>query len=1845
MALEKSILHSLLDAEPAAFHHTDPSARTFAVNLGFECRTTVTRQDIAGEDDAAAVKRDELKKDEAAAKALFTTFADSAGAVRFHLFSAEIDPIDPSICVLTEHKGAIAGQISDEWDAAAASHVPTWLQKAAPQPGNGHYWTVPAVAAAAAGADVATIDASRVPATYRLRAAHAWNAPVAHRLSLTHILRPDLVGTGHFVILPFFAEPTILPNSGRGQGDRWDFAYDPGGGLGEIACRTQIVDNSVAPTEAGDIGFVTPKGYLTVDPDAGNLWRVTTWFEARAASLMAPVQALSVPGSDGGADKNFDALFHWRYEHAGASPRLNAPAPAWLAATSLCASLDNIVLGIKKPVSGAASAGDILGSLAVDLSDIFESEIADRFGLADGSYNIRTLVGVLRAVFEDSNPLLQSSSDLSDPVERLRLSGQLRHVYGIAAANAERSLNHQLLDTLLSAFSETGSVPVEMAFLDAVRGQAQTLLKRALMEAEQTLQDEAGAEAVILRILETPEHLLRRPLSALFAEAYLVAIKREGDTALLAAVGTAFALAWQDYRDRLDGAFNGAEAMRRASGGEFSKALLDLAGREAALPAMPPEERSSQRLIRLVKQADYHATRLLGPTTAPAPENGLAILANAVVRPLFPADLPKRTKAVTPEDLRPFFQAAYTAALSPIEAVTDPAARFIPDSSPAPLPVQIAGNIDGTMLDAFAESYNGIAVAIRRLDRGDGTDPWAHANLAELVWPARSRTPVAKNVAPEAVVPAAIHPMLPAVSDGRGPMFIAYDGLPFAAATFRETAAAAVPEDDPTQFPFYTHHAPDLTASDFAKIPKLAYGRRFETLSFATTNAGTLPLSLQADLPWMPKADFTAPEKTAVTDPDLVSVVDYQRRTAIGQMAVKEMAKVNTTLRIGAPVAGVVPLAEDYPRTVIAAFANTPGIRDIFRDRSGGGTLAIPTDLAEPLEWRIASPIFSDQPASLAILLFNSAPMGPDDMGLVEVRVPIATVLDPSVDIRIGIRPLETGAGPVKRMLYLKYGDALQGEAMVPDVGDIEGWIRIVLTSASSAALSFAAADNLKPYEAAAPLLILAPVGDAWSDRMQGAVTVDIDTPRVGYLDFQRWFANEHSRAETFDIQAGPANQQAAANLETALLTAYVLRDTDEDLARCLDRLPDPAVCAIRIELAVEDQLVDLTSPACIFRDVSLKGKLLDVAKGLVLPAGQLWTPDLLKSRLFARLEAAFRFSLSIQPGALALSQGGTITAAVPAGLVGRLSLDALVPARYFDSFQEPGGFRHPPVLHAGLKQHAARIVAAGLVPEACFSYPSSIIRVETMLDGMHELAGPDDKTQFLKPAIRLAADMIAVRPVERARRYDLETRAGLPAGKDNLPRTRQWRLLSEIDITSQRWRPSGRPIYNHVDPAAFFDASLLSDTFDRRAPHAALPLGLAKKQGDLARFEQEAFFDRPNIDSQTVTQRLLPLPSRTLLEQHIWEAPSATYFRHRFTLRSRYAGALKKSRSRTVSSWVTDRIQRSTPAAAWTLRVAMLADLSRVLLTRPQQRALIPLTVAPRTDGLETETPPVLSILQEPPFARGGLADRIAAEIKTGFGYGFEAPHPGNTSPPLEVLDARKEIGPDPRLSYLPLNEKAALGIALHVEGPMGLTFDQPNAPAPAFPNSLLSLAPVQTNGAALSTEEHFLGVSMRRYIDPNWAMRAALPDMDALDAERCWWIDHETLREGQVLGYRIDGRQEVLLTLSIEGDGFTIWTRKAAVDGGIAGSLKQDIAVCHWSAAIGSRLAILHQPVAPGRYATSIFVQPQMAADASRGRGNGPLLLCNFEWSPPKQPVSDGDTGSNRRRQTLTLQATSFA
>ncbi|MEQ1954885.1 hypothetical protein [Mesorhizobium sp. CN2-181] len=1436
------------------------------------------------------------------------------------------------------------------------------------------------------------------------------------------------------------------------------------------------------------------------------------------------------------------------------------------------------------------------------------------------------ICAAIRTILRKHCPLIAGAPDAG------ALASVLQSIFDlpdVPAKPATVNTDRQFLSAMLAAyttFMTASGQPKEDArkISDEALGHINTMsadgfqtMARLVAELEQSLLDEKGAERAIVAILLSTEHG-GKTLAGLIVDNLAGTPTAEERTSAVTAIGDA----WTAYRGLLDGPFNGAEAVRQASSDTAVKALLTYSIQRASKPS---GQSPSGYLAGIAKRGAYYERRFLNDETTAQCFDPMLL---AFVRP--PIELLADPDGVV-DFLRQQLQDAYKAALAPIDLLFDPKARFVPDGAPQALPIQIAGHVDGSHIDAFAAAFNGIGLAIRRLD---GTqDRWAHANLTDLTWQWPSEDDA--HPGPEVAFKNAIHPMLPAVSDGRGPMFIDYDGVPFAASVDSSSAVENGNETADPRKPFYCHdpHFFEKKDDPFAKLPRLAYGRTFESFAFITSNAGAMPLQLQfaADSPWLPRPDFD----NLPLDKKFVGRSDYQRRTAIAQVAVEETAPTAKTPQPD----GVAPLSEDYPRIVVVAEKSTPGRRDIFRSGDGIGTMELPAD-GQKAAWPLANACLGGKPSTLTLTYFDRPALGPEDTGTASVQIDLTGIAGGGeIGIEIALARRQDG----RCDLVVSVDDKEIDRKDFP-ISDGLGWLRLTLETKDNAAASLAFADpaGQKPDNVSAPLFLLAPESIGWRS-CPVTRNFSIATPRVGYPNFMRWLSNADLSKRALPGRDLEDETDKAFKFLTALRLAYDLRHLDEKLAAALANLPDLAVVAIRFELATTDALTpDVPSARTTY--VRLDQGLEDPTKTALndFLDTWAWTPPadgtppseivkLLMKNVLQPLDGRFRRTLNVSAGQplsiAATPNGSTVTATIPGGMSARLMLDAEVLA---EDFLPQGG--HPSVFHPGLKQYAARVVE--LDGKAPLAFPAAALRFEVMWDGIGK---PETWAQTWLP---LAAAAIAARPLQRARRYDLVAAESTSWSKDE---RRRWRLIGEIDTVTQRWRPTGRPIYHHIAPATY--------AADKSAPGSAAAMQLQLDKLDrLAQFESDAFFDRPDIDANAVSQRLLPLPSATVLQEHPWEAPSATYFRHRFTLRSRYAGALTDAVKRQTDAWPPKTPAEPNTvhnrASHWTMRVAVLAELSRALLPTPQLRALIPLTTSVSGDETANPAPPVAAILQEPPFARGGLADRISAEIKTGFGYGF-LPDAERAEPDkrvaaanhVEILDSRKEAGPTPYLDYRAIKPEISRGMALVAEGPMGLTFDNADSAAPALPNAMINLRPVSLAGKEPPLEELFLGVSMRRYFDPYWIVGGRDADVRAgwIDAEACWWIDLGSPTRWThdiVINMRVGGNvpQNLLMftpTADSEPQNVEAFAAKvspAAVDG--VGGTNTWIELLRAIKAEVGRVSVLHQPVAPGRYCATVFAERQ--ADTATGRDNAPLALASVEWSPPA--LAQGETSPDR-------------
>ncbi|MER9410648.1 hypothetical protein [Mesorhizobium sp. M0589] len=1780
----RPIIHCLVEREPRSFHAGDVDGKTltFSVNLSLEVQA-----------------HGELVDDEKEAEDLFQSFFSQLPSVRF--WSWHYNPLTGL------NNPELLDQVSDAPVDPNAFHG--WLVERKAFAEGDRFWTT-----AEDNDPDAAVDASRTTAFFNSHAVSSWNAPIGHRIGVTHLVRFPTGKDGNLIVLPYFADPTEPPQFDRLVGAQADFYYRPDAQFPSFA-RTTIFEpwktrdpldpNGPTPIVDPDIDL---NGFLRLDTDADALSRYLANFEAKAASLLAATTGLISP------DSNLDALearIGIRNTGTNTVPIYDWGGAVWYTMARLVGALDPWIISLMQPGKVPNDVGgDVLAPLAVTILDALDGMRTPNTPIPD--YEPRHIHAAIRAVLAARSALVRGRL-VNDPEA---LSHALRHVFGISPALTNADANKTavadqpagaLVSLLLDAYHSNPGTGVadsrSYAFLGALKQPAAEILSVALTDLEQQLHDEAGAERALVRIFEACEFASSAPpdspgtFASELAEA-LAALSTGGVAAPVLA--PAITEGWRAYRDLLDGPYNGAEAVRRAAAAAATRELLAVASKPLKVGD----------LEKLVGEADYHRRRFEG-------EDGSRYLDFIAKCLVVPAGRP------APPDFTSELEATYGFAAASIDLSAN--GRFIPDTFPRPLPIQTASGIDADGLDQFAHTFNGICVAIRRLDADEAS--WAYANLADLIW---------RPTANARLIPGALHPVLPAVTDGRGTMFLSYEGVPFADQPDPGALGEGMQHD--VAVPFYAVSLHDFDhGGAFELLPTLAYGRNFQSFSFAVTNAGTAPLGLQLDpkTPWMPREDIAPLADGTGTDqngkpwePPTILEYECSRRTAIAQTAIQEVRSPQSPARFGQAITAVYPLCKDYPRIGLVASTRGNGAIDLFRDSDGVGRMEFPKDATTGPRWVLDGLIASGKTGTLHLRIFDRPADGPDDTGNTEFKLPEISQAYSCLELSLADEPVPVGAAigtePVRHLRLVVDGVEF-GSKIIP-FGERWCWLRLVLENGPSDAVStsFVDPDGHRPAGKATPLLLLAPdTTDIWTPGLSNQVEERVQTPRVGFADFARWMAN----IDLAKVAGAGVTDESFGDFLFLLTLANRLRHLEPKLGPYLDTLPDPAVQKIVLELQATDSLTKMQgTPATLTHDVPSVGTWL--AKWLVKNAlpSKLATPEVLIEQLLKPLSDDFSYSIAFGPGrdlSLEESQPGAYVASVPAGHVARYGMFALVAEGHF----KPQG-KHPAVIHEGLQQYAVRRMGGYM------GFDAGARQIEAMYDGVTELTHDDNQI-----AIDLASTMIAARPVPDTRRYDLVSAETI------VPELRDyWRLIAEVDVTTQRWRPSGRPIYHHIAPRQHAAKRY------RESPHPALPLlPIADTDQtsfvEIERFEREAFFDRPDSDAHTITQRLEPLPTSTVLQEFPWDPVGATYCRHRLTLRTRYAGALRDNL--VATAWRNEAKDLPTRSHVWPMRVAMLADKSRLTLTRPQLRGLIPLTVAPSGDERGQIAPPIAAVLQEPPFSRGGLADRVASEIHTGFGYGFDQDqhqddHGFKT---VKIQDSRKEIGPNPQLDYRPLDADSARSLGLRGEGPLGLTFDSIDSSAPALPNSMMMLRPFSFDGDEPPLQEALLGVAMRRYIDPEWlagvpefsdssARARSLPDIT-----RCWWIEFDDL--GGKLSYSKggDGRLTDILQIVPAGELLSVKVWKGPIDSGV-GAGDDPVEIGRFHVSKGSKPTILHQQITAGNFLVSLLVQPE-SSRTDGGETNVPVTLCSFEWSLPRETNHAPSDVADRAPVQLELEA----
>ncbi|QSX74000.1 hypothetical protein HIV01_012310 [Lysobacter arenosi] len=1629
-------------------------------------------------------------------------------------------------------------------DAGLADQLLGWLPSQQPA-GAAMFYRTPALT------EPIEVTASTVDARAVLLGIASATAPVPHRLRLAVVLRvprTELAPTpdASVVVLPHVTGdlPDTLPGAGAVLGGT--IVLEAAG----VRCQSSVTFPVAALSTKVDLA----QGFVEADGFSQEAHLTVERLERRIGSLLSghlathEIQWPDLPGGDAGIPPELGP--------SSAEERSHVRRLSWRAVTALASVLDTVMIALAMP---GATQRD--GALLAPFLDGLAARVVDEHNRGVERGRLR---GALRAGMTQW-PVIKSPG--ATPDERRKLIEAICAVCKIAPPPLQDKADTSWLSWLLLGYiAEDGETWHDIAQrgralgigdgadrptdLRALWARQSRELERELALLRDSSTGEAGLEAIVVQLLRDPglqqtfwtQLGLTPPADNPYVQA-LDAYERQfvtgadGATAARQAVGSLVA----DFL--VPGTFTGppsAELQRNFEDVAFWARRFQIIDRPTS-PARP----DSAPLFAALSWPFADPARFFAEITAPN-------------------SLPLDWQVPSPAegDAR---QAIETAARDMTESVVNDLfppgrRRYVPDAVPPSVAIQVA--VDPTAddgsgdADDFAACFSGVALLLRRRDRTAVDPPWAYACLAEVLGP---------NKAPWTPDVRTVQPLPATVCDGRRALFVPYDGLPFATLAFEDT----LPEgsaDGTKREGFYQVDYPSDVGNKGTALPPLAYGTAVEVAAHALGRAGSLPLSLQDARPWIPVDLPSLPHSQGFHE-----TIRYTRTTAIGS---PQIGDSGTTARIGIIPADTQPLLTDYPQVAVVS-----GLAlDLCRNADGTGAIAIPgVGTSEELE-------LSELRAFCAAgqrLQLDVAPMANADA---DFKFPTNSAEFVSLSLKYIARLKVVLSCEVPGEVAVDFvadGAAAHRAVLATDSRSL--WLRLKIANAElrdCISLADPARELRGPAAASRPspsnlLLLGSSQAGAWRSPYGSKTQVRVGSPSVPYVDWVRWISNPRLHDQVFGTTV--EERRRALAFRTLLLAAHIDRMKAPELAALLDQLPDPAVGNLRIDVSPVDGLrVDTrTLQETLRADTALRP--LPTLGELLRDDDDLWQDVKKRNAVSAlrRIRNTLALTIAIDvvaDGPLELSDRAD-RLSMPEGTCAHLAVRPVVPIEHFEVVNDAPA----PVLHRRLRELALGDQKEGVV------FEGAALQLEAMLgplrvgDEDHDRpVWQDSRAAWCKSAMTSA---ISHKGATATRRYGLEYRPA-DAGW-------RWRHIGAVTVATQRWRFNGRPIDTWISPPPRKTRG--------RATSVALPWDESLKA-----FESDAFGTRDARDADLTTIRLQPAPAPTQLIDVAWEAPSATIFRHRFELRSRYLGAMRRHMDGLVEAWSDEE----NGSQAWR-RVAMLADRARVTLTRPQLRALVPLTAPIEKDP--GATPPVLALLQERPYHHGGLADRVAAEIRTGVGYGW-------LDPPKVVgpLDARKELGPDPRLAYEAADQDSAAAMFLETRGPLGLTFE-PQISAPAFPNAAYVLSPrlVDVGGSrAAHLDEHLLSVGLRRYLDPAWLVEEETQTQSPLATT--WWgpADLEGPRPWQIVLHHAEERRPFLrCQKAADSAHLDVLLQPWAVDH-TSPTQAQELLVAR--VPVNARLAFLHTPLDERRASLALLLlRKDLAAD----------LLASLDWTLPKE------------------------
>jgi hypothetical protein len=423
--------------------------------------------------------------------------------------------------------------------------------------------------------EVTAINVRKTDATMVLRSSLNWIAPVPQKLGLTSIVEIDETDweKDKRLLVPFAGEDyedvtfdVTVPDASDGA---YRVTYEHGSQLGEVTCRTDLLENYTAP--GGSLRFMAD-GWVSSDPEAAEFFRLKARVEERSASLLVCYHSLlSYPTPP---PRKPDQIGVSRDKKDG-YPDLDPSQIRWLATAGFVSLFDTLLIGLRMPMRVTQPGIVTPGPRSTLLT---------------------ALHGLLMSALETAKPD-EGESEESVPEEEPVWDMLYKHV--LEAMSDWVDDGWQGMRDLLREEDWDRAPKLKKYFDSKLESEIDhATVVAELSELALILEDEAGLEAVLVKILDRA--IVEKSLAGKLGLA---------DGGYLR---TALSEAFAAFKLFLDQQLNAAEILRRDVGRAVMRALGDYA---------KTHQQDSMRkdIEKALQTADWFVRLLNGPVVVDPP--------------------------------------------------------------------------------------------------------------------------------------------------------------------------------------------------------------------------------------------------------------------------------------------------------------------------------------------------------------------------------------------------------------------------------------------------------------------------------------------------------------------------------------------------------------------------------------------------------------------------------------------------------------------------------------------------------------------------------------------------------------------------------------------------------------------------------------------------------------------------------------------------------------------------------------------------------------------------------------------------------------------------------------------------------------------------------------------------------------------------------------------------------------------------------------------------------------------------------------------------------------------------